>query len=81
MIVATLRSIRISKNLKLNEVADFLEISPDTLRNYERFKTYPDIKTLKKLLKLYDVDYDNVAFIPEEVSNNNNSGCCSNEVK
>lgn len=74
--MATLKGIRVSKNLKIKEVAKQLGISVDTLRNYENFKTYPDIKTLKKILRLYDVNYDVVALTPEEVVNEKN-GCCS----
>ena len=65
--MATLRSIRVSKNYKLKDVARDLEISVDTLRNYEKFRTYPDIKTLRRLLEYYDVDIDQVALTPEEV--------------
>ncbi len=74
--MATLKGIRVSKNLKIKEVAKQLGISVDTLRNYENFKTYPDIKTLKKILRLYDVNYDVVALTPEEVVNEK-KGCCS----
>ncbi len=76
MLMATLKGIRVSKNLKIKEVAKQLGISVDTLRNYENFKTYPDIKTLKKILRLYDVNYDVVALTPEEVVNEK-KGCCS----
>ena len=74
--MATLKGIRVSKNLKIKDVAKQLGISVDTLRNYENFKTYPDIKTLKKILRLYDVNYDVVALTPEEVVNEK-KGCCS----
>ena len=75
MLLATLKGIRVSKNLKIKDVAKKLNISEDTLRNYENFKTYPDIKTLKEILMLYDVDYESVALTPEEVSSKN--GCSS----
>lgn len=78
MLLTTLKAVRISKKLKLKEVAKKICVSEDTLRNYENFVTYPDVKTLKKLLILYDVDYDYIALTPEEVNKNVN-GCLSSK--
>lgn len=73
---ATLKGIRVSKNLKINEVARKLNISVDTLRNYENFKTSPDIRTFRRIIQLYDVDYETVALTPEEAVSERSS-CCS----
>lgn len=73
---ATLKGIRVSKNLKIKEVARKLNISVDTLRNYENFKTSPDIKTFRRIIQLYDVDYETVALTPEEAVSERSS-CCS----
>ncbi len=74
MLMTTLKGVRVSRNLKLKDVAKKLNISEDTLRNYENFKTYPDIKTLKKLLKVYDANINCIALTPEEVEQSSN-GC------
>ena len=76
MLKATLKGIRVSKNLKINEVARKLNISVDTLRNYENFKTSPDIRTFRRIIQLYDVDYETVALTPEEAVSERSS-CCS----
>ena len=76
MLKATLKGIMVSKNLKIKDVANELNISVDTLRNYENFKTYPDIKTFRRIIELYDADYDMVALTPEEVLKDKYS-CCS----
>ncbi len=74
MLMTTLKGVRVSRNMKLKDVAKRLNISEDTLRNYENFKTYPDIKTLKRLLKVYDVNINCIALTPEEVEDGSN-GC------
>lgn len=74
MLMTTLKGVRVSRNLKIKDVAKKLNISEDTLRNYENFKTYPDIKTLKKLLEVYDVNINCIALTPEEAEIGSN-GC------
>jgi len=73
---ATLKGIRVSKNLKVKDVARAIGISVDTLRNYENFKTAPDIETFRKIIQLYDVDYETVALTAEEAVSCKSS-CCS----
>ena len=60
----TLKSIRELRGLKQEEAALKLGISKDTLSNYERGKSYPDIPTLRKIEDLYDVSYNQIIFLP-----------------
>nr|DAU15055.1 MAG TPA: Helix-turn-helix XRE-family like protein [Caudoviricetes sp.] len=46
------------------EAAKYLGISADTLSNYERGKSYPDIPILKKIEHLYGVPYNRLIFLP-----------------
>lgn len=46
------------------EAAKLLGISTDTLGNYERGKSYPDVPVLKKIEHLYGVPYDRLIFLP-----------------
>lgn len=39
-------------------------VSPDTLGNYERGKSYPDIPVLRKIEELYGVPYNRLIFLP-----------------
>lgn len=60
----TLKAIRVNKDLSQEEAAKRIGISEDTLSNYERGKTYPDIPILKKIEKVYEVSYENINFFP-----------------
>ena len=58
----TLRALRVNSKLTLEEASKKLGIGKETLRNYENNKTSPDQKTLKKILDLYQANYDDVVF-------------------
>lgn len=53
-----LREIRISRNLKVQEVADYLCCLPSVYSRYESGKREPSIDVLLKLSKLYRVSVD-----------------------
>lgn len=60
----TLKTIREVRGFSQSKAAEMLGISADTLSNYERGKTYPDIPVLRKIEKVYDVQYDQLIFLP-----------------
>ena len=70
----TLKAIRINNNWSAEETAKKYGISLDTLRNYENFKTYPDVPIIEKILEITGMKYDDVIFLPsdygETVKNN-----------
>ena len=60
----TLKSAREIKGLKQTEAAELIGISTDTLGNYERGKSYPDIPILRKIEEVYDIPYNRIIFLP-----------------
>lgn len=60
----TLKSAREIKKLKQSEAAELIGISTDTLGNYERGKSYPDIPILRKIEEVYGIPYDRIIFLP-----------------
>lgn len=60
----TLRAIRINNNWSAEETAKKYGISLDTLRNYENFKTFPDVPIIEKILKVTGMKYDDIIFLP-----------------
>lgn len=60
----TLKAARINKGLSQEEAAKLIGVSVDTLGNYERGITYPDIPILKKIEKTYGIEYSNLIFLP-----------------
>lgn len=60
----TLKTIREIKGMKQSDAAEMIGISVDTLSNYERGKSYPDIPILRKIEEVYGVPYDRLIFLP-----------------
>lgn len=60
----TLKEARERKGLKQAEAAEQLGISKDTLSNYERGKSYPDVPVIRKIEELYGIPYRNLLFLP-----------------
>lgn len=61
----TLKSARVNKNLTQAEAAKILGISTETLSNYERGKSYPDVPIIKRMEDLYGLPYSELIFCPE----------------
>jgi len=53
----TLKAARANKNLTQIEAAKLIGITVDTLSNYERGKSYPDVPIIKKMEQVYDLSY------------------------
>lgn len=62
--VFTLKTAREMANLTQKQAAERLDISVDSLRNYESGKTYPDVPVLRRIEDLYNVSYDRLIFLP-----------------
>ena len=60
----SLKTAREIKGLKQAEAAELIGVSTDTLGNYERGKSYPDIPVLRKIEEVYGVSYDRLIFLP-----------------
>lgn len=62
-IKVTLKTARELKKLSQEEAAEQIGVSVDTLSNYERGKTFPDVKTLKCIEEVYEVSYNQLIFL------------------
>lgn len=61
----SLRAIRINRKETQEEAAKGIGISVETLANYEKGLTYPDIPILKKIEKHYQTNYNDINFFLE----------------
>lgn len=61
----TLKTARNRCGLNQEEAAKRIGISSDTLSNYERGKSYPDVPILKRIEEVYDVSYNQLIFLPQ----------------
>ena len=59
----TLKAARINKGYSQEDAAKAIGVSSDTLSNYERGKSYPDIPILKKIEELYEIKYEDIIFL------------------
>lgn len=60
--VVTLKSARVNANLTQAEAAKKLGISVETLVNYEKGKSFPNIPVLKRIEEVYSIPYSNIFF-------------------
>lgn len=60
----SLKTARELKGLTQQEAAKLMNISVDTLGNYERGKSYPDIPVLRRIEKVYGISYNQIIFLP-----------------
>ena len=58
----TLKALRINKAYSQEKAASLIGISVETLANYEKGATYPDVPILKKIEEVYETKYDNINF-------------------
>lgn len=60
----TLKAARINKGLTQAQAADKIGINIDTLSNYERGKSYPDVPVIKRIEEVYETSYSELIFLP-----------------
>lgn len=60
----TLKQARELKGYTQAEAAALIGVSVDTLGNYERGKSYPDIPILRKIEDVYGFPYNRLIFLP-----------------
>lgn len=61
----TLKSARVNKNLTQAKAAELIGVTVDTLSNYERGKSYPDVPVIQKMEEVYEVSYSDLIFLPK----------------
>lgn len=62
----TLKAIRINLGKSQQEMAEMLGISRETYQSYEKYKTFPDVPIIKKIIEISNIDFDDIIFLPEE---------------
>ena len=58
----TLKAIRVNKGMTQEEAAKAIGISVDTLGNYERGTTFPDVPVIKRMEEVYETNYNDINF-------------------
>lgn len=68
MMQYSLKAIRINKGVTQEEAARAIKISVETLANYEKGITFPDIPVLKRIEEYYGVNYNEIDFFCNEIT-------------
>lgn len=63
----TLKALRINAGLDQKTAAERLGIVPETLSNWERAKSFPNVKQITAIEELYGVSYSDINFLPLNV--------------
>lgn len=66
----TLQDLRKNKNISQEEMADTLNVSRQTISNWENSKSYPDILSLMTLCDIYKISLDDLFKNNEDLLNN-----------
>lgn len=61
----SLKAVRINKNLTQWEATLLIGISVDTLANYEKGASFPDVPIIMKIEKVYGLPYSKINFLPQ----------------
>ena len=62
----TLKALRINNGWSQEECASLYGVSVDTIKNYEAYKTYPDVPVIEKILMVTGLEYNDIIFLPKE---------------
>lgn len=60
----TLKTLRVSRKLNQEQLAEKLGISVSKLSNWENEKNFPDVVEIKKLEDFFNVEYKDINFLP-----------------
>lgn len=58
----TLAAARVNAGYSQKYVAEYLDVAPSTVRNWEKGETFPKQPMIEKLCTLYGVSYDAINF-------------------
>ena len=61
----TRKRARIKAGLTQARAAELIGVTADTLSNYERGKSYPDVPIIKKIESVYGLSYSDIIFCPQ----------------
>ena len=61
----SLKAARVNCNLTQEEAAKRIGVTPKMLSDWENAKSFPSVKRLPIILKVYNVGYDDLIFLPD----------------
>lgn len=63
----TLKALRINARLDQKTAAKRIGVTPETLSNWENARSFPNVKQINAIEKLYGVGYSDINFLLENI--------------
>ena len=63
----TLRALRVNAGMDQRTAAKAIGVTPETLGSWENAKSFPNVKHINAIEKLYGVGYSDINFLLENV--------------
>ncbi len=60
----TLKAARVNSGLTQEEAGKLIGVSADTVSNWERYISFPDVLQLKEIERVYGISYQHLIFLP-----------------
>lgn len=70
----TLKALRVNKGLDQKSAAEQLGITPETLGRWEQGKSFPNVKQITLIEKLYSVTYSDINFLLSDIGLSDGEG-------
>ena len=70
----TLKALRVNKGLDQKSAAEQLGITPETLGRWEQGKSFPNVKQITLIEKLYSVSYSDINFLLSDIGLSDGEG-------
>ena len=70
----TLKALRVNKGLDQKSAAERLGITPETLGRWEQGKSFPNVKQITLIEKLYSVSYSDINFLLSDIGLSDGEG-------
>ena len=61
----TLKALRVNAGLDQKVAADRIGVTPETLSNWERGKSFPNVPQISKIEEVYNTTYADINFLPQ----------------
>lgn len=60
----TLKAARINCGITQEVAANLIGVSKNTVSNWEKNRSYPDARAIKRIESVYSIKYDELIFLP-----------------
>lgn len=63
----TLKALRVNAGLDQKSAAAYIGVTPETLGSWENAKSFPNVKQISRIEKLYNTTYSDINFLLDNI--------------